>query len=266
MRIAVCIKEIQNPELASSSFRVDEARKAVIPLDGLLVISPFDEQAIEAALRIRDRLGAAQITLFTLGPKSSQGAIKRGLSMGADAGIVIADSEFGPLDAFGTATILAHAIRRTGEFDLILTGRQAADWDAGIVGCGIGELLGLPVITFARDVRIADGKVVVDRMLDDGWETVETPPPCLITVANELGEPRKATLRETMRASKKPITQLDAALLGLSPESLGSPALRLVRNRLFIPKKESTCEMFAGESAREVAQRLVQRLTAAQLI
>jgi electron transfer flavoprotein beta subunit len=259
LNIFVCIKEIQNPELVSDLFRVDEERKEVIPVrDMPLVTSPFDEQAIEAALRIRDRGAGATITAVTLGPKSSQAALKRALSMGADKGILIADANLEKQDSFGVATALCRAIEKSGPFDLILAGRQAADWDAGIVGCGIGELLSVPVVTFAKDIRIDGSKAVVERVLDDGFETVETSMPCVVTIANELGEPRKASLRETMRAAKKPVVSFDATALGLT--DLADAATRQTRDRLYIPVKDGRCEMFAGGSAAEISQRIAARL------
>jgi electron transfer flavoprotein beta subunit len=265
LNIFVCIKEIQNPELVSDLFRVDEQRKEVIPVrDMPLVTSPFDEQAIEAALRIRDSGIAATITAVTLGPKKSLAALKRALSMGADRGILISDPDLEAQDAFGVAIALCRAIEKSGPFDLILTGRQAADWDAGIVGCGMGELLRVPVVTFAKDVRVESGKIVVERVLDDGFETVETTLPCVVTVANELGEPRKASLRETMRAAKKPIVTYDASSLGLTAGALGDPTQRQTRDRLFIPAKDGRCEMFSGGSAADIAQRIAARLREAK--
>ena len=256
LRIFVCIKEIQNPELPNDLFRVDEGAKEVIPVrDMPLVTSPFDEQAIEAALRIRDSGVECEITAVTLGPKQSQAALKRALSMGADKGILISDAALEKQDARGVATVLCSAIEKSGSFDLILTGRQAADWDAGIVGCGIAELFGIPVVTLAKRLRMEGEAVIVERVLDDGFETVRTSKPCVVTIANELGEPRKASLRETMRAAKKPVITHDAASLGLNA---GEPSYS--RERLFIPVKESRCEMFSGGSATQIAERIAARL------
>ena len=261
MNIFVCIKEIQNPELVSDLFRVDEERKEVIPVrDMPLVTSPFDEQAIEAALRIRDRGAAATITAVTLGPKSSQTAIKRALSMGADKGILISDPDLEKQDSFGVAAALRRAIEKSGPFDLILAGRQAADWDAGIVGCGIAELFHIPIVTFAKDIRLDGRKVIVERVLDDGSETVETTLPCVVTIANELGEPRKASLRETMRAAKKPVVSYDAAALSLTADGLGDATTRRTRDRLYIPVRDGRCEMFAGGTPADIAQRIATRL------
>jgi electron transfer flavoprotein beta subunit len=264
MRILVCIKEIQDPEIAASVFRVDEQRKEPKPLDGLpLVTSPFDEQAVEAALRIRDRGCECQITVVTFGPDEALRAIKRALSMGADDGIRISNVGMERVDSVATAHVLSKAIRQLGQFDLILAGRQAADWDAGIVGCGIAELLRIPAVTFAKSVQIEDRRVVVERVLDDGFETVEAPMPCLVTVSNELGEPRKATLRETMRAAKKPTLTHSLESIGVKPDSLARPQ---ERERLFVPSREIKCEFVTGDSAQEMAQQIVSRLSATKLV
>jgi electron transfer flavoprotein beta subunit len=170
------------------------------------------------------------------------------------------------MDGYGTAYVLSEAIKKAGDFSLILTGRQAADWDAGIVGCGIGELLGIPVVTFAKDVRVDGGRVLVERVLDDGFETVEASAPCVVTVSNELGEPRKASLRETMRAAKKPLAIWSAETLGVTPDSFGRPEGRQIRERLFIPVKDAQCEFFAGGSMQEIAKQLTYRLSATKLI
>lgn len=260
MNIFVCLKEIQNPELVSDLFRVDEERMEVIPVrDMPLVTSPFDEQAIEAALRIRDCGTQVTIVAVTFGPKGSTAVLKRALSMGVDSGILVADASSGKQDSFSTAATLCRAIEKAGQYDLIFTGRQAADWDAGIVGCGMAELLKIPVVTFAKDVRVEEGKVVVERVLDDGFETVATRTPCVVTIANELGEPRKASLRETMRAAKKPIVTYEPDAL-----AMGSEGARQVRERLYVPAKDRHCEMFAGGSATDVAKQIAARLREAK--
>ena len=261
MRIVVCIKEIQNPE--TPALRIDEERKEVLPLDGLQVTSPFDEQAIEAALRLRDRGAQCRITVVTFGPAEAAKAIKRALSMGADDGIHVSNDGMERADSIATAHILAGAIRKAGAVDLILTGRQAADWDAGVVGCGLAELLGLPIVTFAKSVQLENGKIAVERALDDGFETVVAPLPCVVTVSNELGEPRKASLRETMRAAKKPTQALDLAAIGVGSAAL---APRQERERLFIPEKTGKCEFALGASAQEMAQQIAARLAASRLL
>ena len=263
MHIIVCAKQVPNPDAPFSMFRIDEQAKRVVPAPGLqLVMSPFDEQAVEAALRIRERRVDTRITVMTLGPESARNAIKHGLAMGADEGVLLNDAAFEDADGYATARALAAAIRKLGACDLVLTGRQAADRDAGIVGAGVGELLGLPVIAFARDIQVEGTAMRVERMLDDGTETVETSLPALVTVSNELGAARTPNLRETMRAARKPVRVWQASDLGLAAEEMSA---RRVIERVFVPAQDGRCEFIAG-SAREQAAALAARLRAAKLI
>ena len=265
MRIIVCVKQVPDPEAAFSMLKIDEEAKRVTPAPGLpLVMSPFDEQAVEAALRIRERHGEAQITVMSLGPETARNVIKHGLAMAADDGVLVADAATGETDSYTTARLLAAAIRKCGGCDLVLTGRQAADRDAGVVGAGIGELLGWPVLTFARDVRIENAAVRVERVLDDGFEIVETTLPAVVTVSNELGAARKPSLRETMRAARKPITVWKTADLDHAADETVTGA-RCVIERLFVPVKQNQCEVIVG-SPPEQAARLVHRLREARLL
>ena len=261
MRVIVCVKQIPDPEIASSLFKVDEAAKKVIPVPGLaMVISPFDEQAVEAALRIKDKADAVTVTVLTLGPQSALTILKGALSMGADEGVHLRDAAFEGGDSYATAVALAQAIRKIGAHDLILTGRQAADGDAGVVGLGITELLEIPAVTLAKDVRV-DGPVVrVERVAGDGVEVVKAPLPALVTLAHELGPPRKASLRETMRTARKPVSVWSAADLGLDARQVGEAGSRRILERLYAPVSDVLCEFIEGETPQQQAAALARRL------
>ena len=267
MHIAVLVKQVANPEVAASQFRIDDVAKVVEPLAGVpLVMSPFDEQAVEAALRIRDAHAGTRITAITLGPESARNALKHALALGADDGVLLADAAFHGSDAYATALALSAAIRKLGAVDLVLAGRQAADDDAGIVGIAVAELLGLPAISFAQDVQIAGDVARVERVLDDGTEVVEAPLPALVTVSNELGEPRKANLRETMRAARKPVTVWSPADLGLDPSRVGAAGAKTTVLRVYAPVKENRCLWLEGATAQEQAAQLAFHLRESKLI
>ena len=264
VHIVVCIKSIPDPEAAFSMFRIDEQAMKMVPASGLKhVVSPFDEQAVEAALRIREAHPGTRITVLTLGDETSRNALKHGLAMGADDGVLLSDVAFDAGDSHTTAQALTAAVKKMGAVDLVLTGRQAADWDAGVVGAGVGELLGVPVLSFARNVSIADGHVRVERVLDDGTEIVEAALPAVVTVSNEIGPPRAPTLRETMRAARKPIVKWLAADLGLQASDL---VAHRVRERLFAPVKDSRCEIVAGATPEEQGAKLALRLREARVL
>ena len=267
MKIAVCIKQVPDPEAAFSMFKVDERAKKVIPAPGLrMVVSPFDEQALEAALRVREAAGEARITVMTLGTESARAALKHGLAMGADDGVLLADPAFEDGDAYTTARVLAAAVGKLGDCDMVLTGRQAADWDAGVVGCGIAELLQLPAITFARDVKVNNGTVRVERVVDTGCDVIEAPLPVVVTVSNELGAARAPSLRETMRAARKPVVTWAATDLGLPPGDVGRAGTRRTLERLFVPERRGACELVAGATPEEQGAKLARCLLEAKLL
>ena len=267
MHLAVCIKYIPDPEAAFSMFSIDEQAKQVIPAAGLKhVVSPFDEQAIEAALRLREQHAGTRITVITLGSELSRNALKHGLAMGADDGVLLADAAFDEGDGYTTALALAAAMRKLGAVDLVLTGRQAADGDAGIVGAGMAELLNIPVLTFAMSVMVADNAVRVERVLEDGTEIIEADLPALVTVSNEIGAPRAPSLRETMRAARKPVLVWKAADLQLEASHVGAAGARSVRERLFAPSKTVHCEFIEAATPEEQGARLAARLREAKVL
>ena len=200
MNMVVCLKQVPDPEVPPAGFKIDPVAKRVIPAG--LVLNPFDENALEAALRIKDSHGG-NITAISLGPSSAEDVLRQALALGADRAILLDDPAFEGSDSWSTAYALATAIRIIGEFDLILCGRQAADWDAGQVGLGIAELLGIPSVTVVKKVDLKDGKVRVERVTSDGYEVIEVDLPVLITVTNELGQLRYATTKGIMAATKK---------------------------------------------------------------
>jgi electron transfer flavoprotein beta subunit len=230
------------------------------------VISQFDQIAVEAALRVRDGAGEGSITILSLGPDSARDVIKVGLAMGADEGVHLNDPALFDGDSFSTARALAAAIDKIGDVDLVICGRQATDWDFGVTGLAIAELLNMASISITKSVALVDGKVQAVRVLEDSFETVEAPTPCVVTVSNELGEPRYPKLPQIMAAARKQVTVWTAADLGLSPDEAGSAGARLNIERLYIPQVESKVEFIEGDSPQEMAANLARKLREAKLI
>src|SRR4051794_35284493 len=183
--IVCCVKQVPDPETPAKAFKVDEVAKKVVPTQAP-VISQFDQIAVEAALRARDAAGEGKITVLSLGPDSARDVIKVGLAMGGDEGVHLNDPALFDGDSFSTAVALVAAIKKIGEVDLILCGRQATDWDSGVTGLAIAELMEIPSISITKNVAVSDGKVQAERVLGEAFETVEVPSPCLVTVSNEL--------------------------------------------------------------------------------
>jgi electron transfer flavoprotein beta subunit len=198
---------------------------------------------------------------MSLGPDSFRDSIKHSLAMGADEGVHINDPAVNDADHWATAEVLAAAIQKLGDVDLIIAGRQGVDWDMGVVGSTIAEILNMPVVTVAKDIQMDGGKVTAERVLLDGFETVEAPTPAVVTVSNELGEPRYPQLKQIMQAARKEVKAWTLADLGIS-----APQNRVTLEALFIPETKVETEVIEGETAQEKAQVLAQRLSDAKLI
>ena len=264
LNIVVCAKQVVDPETPASAFRIDEDSKRVVPAAGIPpVVNGFDENAVEAALQLKESVGA-NVTVVSVGSDFVMDVMKKPLSMGADALVLVDDPLVTDLDAFATAVALAEAIRKVGDFDLVLCGRQASDWDNAMVPLGVAELLGLPCVTLAQKIEARDdGGITVHRALSDGYEVVDARLPALVTVSNELGEPRYPTLRGIMTAGRKSPTVWSSSDLGLGESAL-TPKLTL--NDLFIPTSDRQCELIEGEDDADAGRNLALKLREARLI
>lgn len=266
MNIIVCCKQVPDPEAPPSTFKVDAATNKVLPPQGVPpVISPFDGQAIEAALRLKDKAGA-KVSVISLGVGLVRDVVKKPLSMGADELFLLEDPAYDGGDSYSTAYTLALAIKKIGQFDLIICGRQAADWDAGQVGSGIAEILGIPSVTVAKKIEVNGAVAKVERVTADGTEVVEVALPALITVSNELGEPRFATMKGIMAAAKKQPVVWKPADIGADASKLGAAGRKTKLVKLFQPVREGKCEIVKGETAADAGTALAVKLREAKVI
>ncbi|MBN2075110.1 MAG: electron transfer flavoprotein subunit beta/FixA family protein [Dehalococcoidales bacterium] len=260
MNMIVCCKQVVDPEAPPASFRVDVSTNKVIPPQGIPpVISPFDENALEAALKIKDAQGG-KITVISLGNNLLRDVVKKPLSMGADELVLLEDEAYDEGDAWSVANAISRAIKKIGEYDLIFCGRQAADWDNGQVGSGIAEILGLPSVTLAKKVEPEDGKAKVERVTADGYDVIEVSLPAVVTVSNELGEARYPTIKGIMAAKKKEPIVWKPADIEVDAGQIGVSGRRTKLLKLFQPVREGECEMIEGESPEEAAEKLATKL------
>jgi electron transfer flavoprotein beta subunit len=266
LRIAVCAKQVPDPEIPPSQFKIDETEKKVVPPQGAPpVVNGFDLNATEAALRIRDAAGGqgVEVTVFSVGTGFVMDVMKKPLSMGADRLVLVDDPALAEIDAAATSRVLAAAIKRDGAYSLILCGRQASDWDQASVPIGVAESLGLPCVTLARSVTVKDGLVRIERTLPGLVQTVEASLPLVVTVSNELGEPRYPTLRGIMAAGRKQPVLVRLADLGVGTEDL---APKMTLKRLSVPEKRRTVEFIKGQDDAESGRLLALRLRQEKLI
>ena len=265
MNVIVCVKQIPDPETPAAVFRVDESAKRVVPAQGIApVINPFDAQAVEAALRLKDAAGEGTVTALSFGAESARDVIKHALAMGADEGVLVTDGNWQNLDNFAVAQILAKAIEKLGLPDAIVTGRQGADWDMGVVPSGIAELLDLPVSTILRSVERQGDSLVTQRVLGDGYDTIEIPLPAVVSISNEFGDPRYPQLRQIMMAAKKTVNIWSLADIGVDGD--GTQLNRLVLERLYTPQINTQVEIIDGDSPEEKAKTLAAKLREAKII
>ena len=260
MNMIVCIKQVIDPEAPPSSFKIDPSANKVVPPQGVSpVIDPYAEYGVEAALKIKDAKGG-KITAISLGTNQSRDIVKKPLAMGADELVLLEDEAFDGGDSYSTAYALAMAIKKIGEYDIIFCGREASDWNAGQVGSGIAEILGLPGVTLARKIDITDGKARVERVTDEGYEVIEVSLPCLITVSNEIGEPRYPTIKGIMAAKKKEPIIWKPADIGVEASKIGAAGRHTKLLKLFQPVRGGKCEIIEGESPEEAAANLALKL------
>ena len=264
VKIGVLAKQVIDPEMPMTAFQVNSAEKRVVtPPTIPPVVNGFDEIAVEAALRIKDAQEAT-ITVISAGTSFALDVMKKPLSMGADELVLLQDDSFGnTVDSFFTAQLLAAAVRKLGGFDLIISGRQASDWDNAQVPLGVAEILGLSCITLGKKVDVQGEKMLVERLIPDGYEVIESPLPALVTVSNELGQPRYPTLRGIMAATRKLPIIWTAADLEMEPGQLEP---RITLHDLFIPERSQVCEVIEGDDEAEAARNLAFKLREAKLI
>jgi electron transfer flavoprotein beta subunit len=213
VNIVVTVKHIPDPNVPGE---MDGDR---LKRDGVQgVLDPGDEFGVEAGLQLKEALGG-EVTLVSMGPAPALEAVKRGLSMGADKGVMITDDSLQGADALVTARVLAAAIKRN-EFDIVIAGVESTDGYTGTLAATLAELLDVPQITFAKSIEAQEGSLKVQRQTADGYHVVESPLPALISVTAGVNEPRYASFKGIMAAKKKPVEQLSLGDLGLDGEAV----------------------------------------------
>jgi electron transfer flavoprotein beta subunit len=264
VRIVVLAKQVPDPETPPSQFKVDESTNRVIPPSGVPpVVNGFDLNAVEAALKLRDAGTDVEITLLSVGTEFVLDAMKKPLAMGADRLVLVDEPGLDRLDSAGTVTVLAAAIEKDGPFDLILGGRQASDWDQAHVTLGLAEVLRLPLVSLVQKLEMSGDLVQLQRVIPDGYQVVTAPIPSVLTISNEIGEPRYPNLRGIMQASRKQPEVFSIADIGLSMDDL-APKIEL--KRLYVPESNRQVELIEGDDEADAGRRLALRLREEKLI
>ena len=252
-KIIVCLKQAVDV----SQLKVDPKTSQLLTASAPRKISDFDKNALEEAIRIKEKLGEAEIYTVTVSSEDAKSVLREALAMGADKAYWVNDPSLQNVDTWATACVLAEAIRKIGNFDLILCGEASLDSFSGLVGSRLAELLNLPQINSVRKISIEAGTVTAERTLEDAYETVNTKMPALITVTREINQPRIPSLMMIMKASKKEIVTWTAADLNIHKEKI---LAKIEVTEVLAPKTERRKIMITGESPEEIAEKLAKAL------
>jgi electron transfer flavoprotein beta subunit len=237
MHIIVPIKQV--PE--TNAVRMDEATGTMIR-DGVeAIVNPLDLYAIELAIRLREAHGG-DVTAISMGPVKAITALREAIAMGVDSATLVSDAAFAGSDTWATSYVLAAAIRHIGIPDLVICGERATDGDTGQVGPGIAAFLDLPVVTYVSKVdSVSDGRIVVHRLVEDGYEVLASKLPVVLTVVKEISDPRLPTLRGKQKTRKTDIPVIDRSTLGIDADKVGLKGSLTHVVKIFRPKVSRAC-------------------------
>lgn len=253
MDIVVCIKQVPD----TTEVRINPETNTLVREGVPSIVNPFDENAVEAALQLKEKHGGS-VTVITMGPPQASEALKTCIAMGADNAYLVSDRAFAGSDTWATSYTLSQAIKKLGKFDLILCGKQAIDGDTAQVGPGIAEWLNIPQITFASKIEADGPKLKIERMLEEVNEVVECPMPAVVTVVKQINTPRLPSLKGLMRAKKAEIKTLSAQDIEGDPKNMGLKGSPTSVVRIFTPPAKGGGEILSGEPADVVGQLLAK--------
>ena len=256
MKIIACIKQVPDSEA-----KVKADNGAVSWGDAPLVINPFDEYAVEGALQQREAVSGSTVTALCIGPESAREALKHALAMGADDAVLVSDPALNELDTVGAARVLAAAIQKLGA-DMVVFGRQTLDTGSGLTAAQTARVLGWPMLGLAGQIKVDGGSVQVERVIEEGRQSVKANLPAVLSVVQSIGEPRYPSFMGIRKASKATIPVWALSDLGMS-----APAAVIKRSELLNPPaREMTIDIITGDSPEAIAEKLVEKILAEKVL
>lgn len=262
MHIVVCIKQVPD----TSDVKINPETNTLIREGVVSIINPFDENAVEAALVLKEKHGA-KVTVMTMGPPQAEEALRETIAMGVDDVVLLSDRAFAGSDTWATSYALAKGIAKLEEKpDLILFGKQAIDGDTAQVGPGVAEFLNLPIITYVRKVEVEGTLANVERVFEDGYERMEAELPLVLTVLKEMNVPRMASLRGRMKAKKAEIKRWTAAEIGADPDHTGLAGSPTKVVKIFSPPKKTGGIKLEGTAPLDAARSVIGKLKEQKVI
>ncbi|GHV05822.1 electron transfer flavoprotein subunit beta [Spirochaetia bacterium] len=252
MNIIVPIKQV--PE--SSNVKMDSETGTILRTGVESVINPLDLYALETALRIREEQGGS-IHALTMGPLQARQVLKEAIAMGCDNGVLISDRAFGGADTWATSYTISQGIKKIGAFDLIITGERATDGDTAQVGPGIAAWLGIPVLSYVSKIeQIKGGRIVVERLIEEGYQKTEAALPCLLTVLKEIAQPRLPTLKGKIVSMEAEIPVFDSLNMDVDPSRLGLKGSPTRVTRIESPRVSRNALVYPAGNEADMAKAL----------
>ncbi|HMV49482.1 MAG TPA: electron transfer flavoprotein subunit beta/FixA family protein [Blastocatellia bacterium] len=262
MNIIVCLKQILDPEIPVRDFRVDAEKREAVRGNANLVTNIFCENALETALQFKEKFGG-KITALIFAPDSGEDSLRKALAMKADAAVLVKNDGASNPDPLAVAQVLAAAIRKLGEFDLVMTGRESGDWGVGQTGGLLAEELGVPAVSFVDQLEKNGDSLLIKRQTDNGWERLEATPPLVVTVTNnDQNVPRIPKTRDIMMSSRQPITKWSLDEIGVNAADIRAGGSYYEVVELAIPVKDVNCEFVSGDTLEQKVEQLAQRIIA----
>lgn len=255
MNLVVCIKQVPN----TTEIKIDPVTNTLIREGVESILNPFDTYAVEEAVRLKEKHGGS-VTALCMGPPQGEEILREAVSLGVDKIVLLSDRRFAGADTWATSLTLAAAIRKLGDVDLVITGQQATDGDTAQVGPGIAAHMGLPQTCFVRQVEAVECKnVILQRLMEDGFDRVQMQMPAVISVVKEINTPRLPSLRGKKNAKTVELVIWNCDDLGLSETEVGLNGSPTQVLKIFTPKHDKVTEKFTGP-ADEAADLMVKRL------
>ncbi len=256
MDIVVCIKQVPD---TTQEIKIDPKTNTLIREGVKSIINPFDMYAIEESVRLKEKY-SGKVTVISMGPPQAEEALREAISLGCDEAILITDKTLAGSDTFVTSYVLACAIQKLKNYDLIICGKQASDGDTAQVGPGVSAHLDIPQVTYVKKIEeIKEGIARFQRMTEEGYEVIEVFLPALITVVKEINEPRLASLKGLIRAKQININRWTRKDLNLLPEDIGLKGSPTQVIKIFTPSRRLGGEILQGE-VDQIIERLVEVL------
>lgn len=255
MNVIVCIKQVPN----TTQVRINPETNTLIREGVESVINPFDLYAIEEGIRLREKHGG-KVTVLSMGPPQAESALREAIALGCDDAILLSDRYFAGSDTWATSYVVSQAIKKIGSYDIVLCGKQASDGDTAQVGPGISTFLDIPQVTYIKKIEeINNNTARVERMMEEGYEVIETSLPCLLTVVKEINQPRLASLKGKMRSKKAEIVRWSADDLNCDFDKIGLDGSPTRVVKIFTPPPRKGGVILKGD-VPEIVEKLVSEL------